>query len=63
MRTETQILHLTLTPQESSFLANLLQTALKETRIEEHRTRTPLYREHVLEKERLIEAVLEKLGE
>ena len=53
---------LTLSADESTFLVDLLQTVLKDTRIEEHRTRTPNYREHVLHKEDLIKSVLTKLG-
>jgi hypothetical protein len=55
-------LHLTLTAEERDFLAELLDTVLKETRIEEHRTRTPSYRQHVLHREELIAALLGKLG-
>jgi hypothetical protein len=35
---------------------------LKEAQIEEHRTRTPSYREHVLHDESLITGLLRKLG-
>ena len=35
---------------------------LKDTRIEEHRTRTPSYREFVLRQEDMIVAILRKLG-
>jgi hypothetical protein len=56
-------LQLTLTAEERECLANLLETALKDVRIEEHRTRTPSYREYVLRKEHLIAAVLSKLGQ
>jgi hypothetical protein len=41
-------LQLTLTDEETRYLVELLENALKETRIEEHRTRTPSYREHLL---------------
>ena len=44
---------LALTAQERDYLANLLETVLKDTRIEEHRTRTPLYRESVLRERKL----------
>jgi hypothetical protein len=54
---------LTITPDERDFLVELLQTQLKETRIEEHRTRTPSYREHVLKREDIIRALLQKLGQ
>ena len=39
-----------------------LETALKNHRIEEHRTRTPTYREQILQEEKLIEQLLIKLG-
>jgi hypothetical protein len=54
---------LALSAEERQFLTGLLQTVLKDTRIEEHRTRTLSYREHVLHKEELIKSVLSKLGE
>jgi len=53
---------LTLTAEEIQFLTGLLEMAMKETRIEEHRTRAPNYRAYVLKQERLIESVLSKLG-
>ena len=53
---------LTLTDEERAFLVGLLELTLKDTRIEEHRTRTPSYRQHVLHREDLITAVLRKLG-
>jgi hypothetical protein len=56
-------LQLTLSPEERDYLVSLLQEVLKETRIEEHRTRTPSYREHVLHQEDLIVALLGKLGQ
>jgi hypothetical protein len=56
--TESQI---TLTAEERTFLVGLLETAQKETRVEEHRTRAPSYREHVLQQGDLIAALLGKL--
>jgi hypothetical protein len=56
---ETQ---LTLTAEESQFLAGLLEVALRDTRIEEHRTRTLTYREHILHREEVIAHLLAKLG-
>jgi len=53
----------TLTSAEREFLAELLKIALKDARVEEHRTRTPSYREHILERESMIAGVLQKLGE
>ena len=56
-------LQFSLTTEERECLVDLLQAALKETRIEEHRTRTPSYREHVVHREDLIVALLSKLGQ
>jgi hypothetical protein len=53
---------LTLTPEERDFLVSLLNTVLKETRVEEHRTRTLSFREFVVHREELINALLGKLG-
>jgi hypothetical protein len=58
--TESQ---LTLTTEEHAFLKGLLDEALKDTRVEEHRTRTPSYREHILHREDLITSLLTKLGQ
>ena len=54
---------LTLSAEERVFLVDFLEAALKNARIEEHRTRTPLYREHVLRQEDLIAGLLSKLGQ
>jgi hypothetical protein len=51
----------TLTAEEYEFLRGLLEVALKDTRVEEHRTRTLTYREHILHRENLIEELLNKL--
>jgi hypothetical protein len=56
-------LQLTLTAEEREYLVSLLELALKDARIEEHRTRTPTYRELVLHQEDLIVALLSKLGQ
>lgn len=53
---------LTLTAQEREQLIDLLEAALKETKVEEHRTRAPSFREIVLQKEHAIASVLRKLG-
>ena len=53
--------NLTLTNEERACLVSLLETVLHDTRIEEHRTRTPSFREHILQKEHLVESVLNKL--
>ena len=54
-------LQLPLTSEEREFLAGLLEEVLKETRIEEHRTRTLSYRQIVVHKEDLIVSLLNKL--
>ena len=53
---------LNLSAQERQYLAELLQSELKETRVEEHRTRTPSYREHINQREDVIRALLDKLA-
>lgn len=55
-------LQITLTPPQRDYLVESLESALKNTRIEEHRTRTPSYREHVEQKETIIVDLLTKLG-
>ena len=54
-------LQMTLSADERQCLLELLGEALKEARVEEHRTRTLSYREFVLRREQLIEQVLGKL--
>ena len=54
-------LQVTLTDEERQYLVDLLEMTLKNTRVEEHRTRTPTYREHVIHQEDLIVAVLNKV--
>jgi hypothetical protein len=54
---------LTLTADERTFLVQLLETAIKNHRVEEHRTRTPSYREQILQEEKLLEQLLSKLGQ
>ena len=56
-------LQVPLSSAERSFLIQFLEDALKETRVEEHRTRTPSYREHIVEREEIITGLLEKLGQ
>ena len=55
-------LQLTLSAQERDCLIQLLETALKNRQVEEHRTRTPSYREHVVQEEQAIASILIKLG-
>jgi hypothetical protein len=50
-----------LTDEEYEFLRGLLEESLKETRVEEHRTRKLIYREYVLHREDLIVSLLNKL--
>jgi len=54
---------LTLTADERTYLVGLLQEMLKETRVEEHRTRTPSYRQFVVHNEQVITSLLGKLGQ
>jgi hypothetical protein len=56
-------LELTLTAAEREYLVEVLERALKETRLEEHRTRTPSYREHVVQREDTIKGLLGKLDQ
>jgi hypothetical protein len=53
--------NLTLTNEERECLVSLLETVLRDTRVEEHRTRAPSFRDHILQKEHLVESVLSKL--
>jgi hypothetical protein len=53
---------LTLSAEEREYLANLLETVLKEKRVEEHRTRTLTYRQYVVHEEDVINSLLSKLG-
>jgi hypothetical protein len=52
---------LALTSEECEFLIDHLQTALSQTRIEEHRTDSLKYRERVHHAEELLETLLAKL--
>jgi len=53
---------LVLTGEERKFLVGLLELVLKDTLVEEHRTRTLSYREHIVHREELINGLLKKLG-
>lgn len=53
---------LTITDSERTFLVALLEKTLKDRQVEEHRTRAPSYREHVLQEETVINDLLKKLG-
>lgn len=52
---------LTLTQPEYEYLLDLLEGLLKDTQIEEHRTRSPSYRQLVLREETVIHQLLGKL--
>jgi hypothetical protein len=54
-------LQVTLTSEERDYLLELLNTTLKDMRVEEHRTRTPTYRQHVLHQEDIVQGLLKKL--
>ena len=54
-------LQLTLSDEERDFLVSHLQQALKETLVEEHRTRNLAYREGVVRQEQVIQDLLQKL--
>lgn len=54
---------LTLTVEEREYLVGLLATVLKDTKVEEHRTRTSTYREHILQREAVIAGLMRKLGQ
>lgn len=54
-------LQLTLTVEEREYLVGHLEAVLKEKRVEEHRTRAPSYRQHVLQQENVIVGLLSKL--
>ena len=51
----------TLTTEERDLLVEVLESALKETLIEEHRTRKPSYREAVVHQGEVLDQVLGKL--
>ncbi len=54
---------LTLNADECGCLVDILQSTLKNMLVEEHRTRAPSYRQGIIEREKLIEQVLRKLGQ
>jgi hypothetical protein len=55
-------MQVTLSAEERDYLVQELTTALKNHRVEEHRTRAPTYREKILKEEKLLEQLLTKLG-
>ena len=52
---------LLLTAEEREYLVELLKEVVKEARVEEHRTRSPSFREHISRREDVLSAVLQKL--
>ena len=58
--TETQLL---LNAEEKELLMKLLEREVSQRLVEEHRTRTPAYREHILHDETVLRGVLTKLNE
>jgi hypothetical protein len=52
---------LTLTEEERTFLAGLLEQALHDKRIEEHRTDSIQYKEHVEHEVTLLRGLLDKV--
>jgi hypothetical protein len=54
-------LRLILSAEEGQFLVNLLEETLKGSLVEEHRTRTPAYRQDILQREDVIRALLTQL--
>ena len=55
---DSQIL---LTSEEREVLVDLLSEVVKEVRVEEHRTRSPSYREHISRREDVLSGLLQKL--
>jgi hypothetical protein len=54
-------LQLTMSAEERECLLQLLEQTLKDTKIEEHRTRTLSYREQVVRQEDLLQSLLNKV--
>lgn len=54
---------ISLTSEERRLLLEMLEVAHKETLVEEHRTRSPSFREHISQREELIDSLLHKLRE
>ena len=52
---------LTLTSEERELLIDVLEDVLRDIRVEEHRTRAPSYREHILHREDLITDLMNRL--
>ena len=56
-------MQVTLSAEERDYLIQVLETSLKNHRVEEHRTRAPTYREKILQEEKLLAQLLTKLGQ
>jgi len=54
-------MQIVLAGEERELLVGLLETALKDAGVEEHRTRAPGYREHIILREELMTRILSKL--
>ena len=57
---ETQLL---LNEEEKELLVKLLEREVSQRLVEEHRTRAPAYREHILHDEAVLRGMLAKLNE
>ena len=56
-------IQLALNDREKQFLEGLLKSALRETRVEAHRTHSPDFRQQVLGEEELVRQLLAKIQE
>jgi hypothetical protein len=56
-------IQVSMTAEERQWLHDFLERTLRNMRVEEHRTRTISFREHVLHQEALILRLLDKLRE
>lgn len=55
-------IHLSLNAEEKELLVNLLEHEISQRLVEEHRTRTPSYREYIQHDESVLQGVLAKLN-
>ncbi len=55
-------MQLSLSADEREILVNVVENALKEAQIEEHRTKTLSYRESIVARETVLKSLLQKLG-
>ena len=60
-RVERDVFTLTLDPQEKKYLEDLLETDVKETRVEVRRTDAPDLHDELIQRERMIRNLLERL--